>query len=143
MAEMTSAKSVDEARARAARLLQAFEQAVLAAEAQVRVAPLPHLQACQNGSVCAVPLLLDRVKESQYTCGVCSGRRRTLGLSSASVPPSIASGPAGVRCRKRVKAAITSYPVRQREPLLLSCYSAVVSAAAASVCLASCNQHST
>lgn len=36
MAEMTSAKSVDEARARAARLLQAFEQAVLAAEAQVR-----------------------------------------------------------------------------------------------------------
>lgn len=34
VAEMSSARSVEEARQRAARLLQAFEQAVLAAEAQ-------------------------------------------------------------------------------------------------------------
>ena len=36
VAEMSSAQSVEEARQRAARLLQAFEQAVLAAEAQAR-----------------------------------------------------------------------------------------------------------
>lgn len=41
VAEMSSARSVEEARQRAARLLQAFEQAVLAAEAQACSPPAP------------------------------------------------------------------------------------------------------
>ncbi len=86
MAEMTSAKSVEEARARAARLLQAFEQAVLAAEAQVRVALFPHLQVCHYGSVCAVPLLLDRRNKSQFMYGVYLAEGR-LSESLAPVYP--------------------------------------------------------